>query len=262
MNPEFGKEVGVVGMEHGPVDHAEAQIGRTSAAGVKLDVHRPHAPVGFEADAVGNGEVVALAGHDHVGIAVEPELAGPAGGAGGESGDDRPLRRLRLLAAEAAAHAAHAAGHEGIRQRENAGDDVLHFARMLSGRIDQHGAVLARHGERDLAFQIKVFLAANVERAGTAKRRCRDRFGGIAVDEGVVGKNALAGRFALLDGDVRALRFDIEARAERRAPRRIARRRNDGEHGLAMENDADPWQTPAHRQTPAKRRSCPVCPPR
>ena len=37
-NPEFGQEIGVVGMEHGAVDHAEAQIGRTSAAGVKLEV--------------------------------------------------------------------------------------------------------------------------------------------------------------------------------------------------------------------------------
>ena len=120
-------------MEHGAIDDAEAEIGRTSATGVKLDVHRPHASVGFIPDGVGNGEVVTLAGHDHVGIAVEPELAGPAGDARGESGDDRPLRRLRLLAAEAAAHAAHRAGHEGIRQRENAGDDVLHFAGMLSG---------------------------------------------------------------------------------------------------------------------------------
>jgi hypothetical protein len=89
---------------------------------------------------------------------------------------------------------------------------------MLSGRVDQHGAVLARHGERDLAFQIKVFLPANVERTGTAKRGCRDCFGGIAVDEGVIGKNALAGRFALLDGDVGALRFDIEKRPQGRAP--------------------------------------------
>ena len=83
-------------------------------------------------------------------------------------GDRRPLRRLRLLAAEAAAHAAHAAGHERVRQRQNAGDDVLHFARMLGGRIDQHRAVLAGHGERDLAFQIKVLLAADTERAGSA----------------------------------------------------------------------------------------------
>ena len=83
-----------------------------------------------------------------------------------------------------------------------------------------------------------MFLAADAERAGTAKRRRRNRFGGIAVDEGVIGKNALAGRFALLDGDIRALRFNIETRPQGRPPRCVARCRNHGEHRLAVEDDA------------------------
>ena len=115
---------------------------------------------------------------------------------------------------------------------ENAGDDVLHFARMLGGRIDQHRAVLARHGERDLAFQIKMLLPADVERAGKLRNGAAgDRLGGIAVDEGVIGQHALAGRFALLDGTFgRSASISKCARsaARRAASREVATTANMG----------------------------------
>ena len=145
------------------------------------------------------------------------------------------MRRLRFLAAKAAAHAAHAARHERVGQRQNAGDDVLHVARMLGGRIDQHRAVLAGHGHRDLAFQIKVLLAADMQRAGGVTRRPGDRLCRVAVDERVIGQHALAGGLALLDGNVRLFGIDLDLAEQRRAPGGVARRGDHREYRLAVE---------------------------
>ena len=122
-------------------------------------------------DAVVDPEVVALAGHDHVVVAVEPELARPAGLAGAERRQRRPLRRLALLAAETAAHPAHLDGDGVAVERRALGDDVLHLARVLGRGVDDHVAVLAGDGERDLAFEIEMLLSADAEFAGDLLRR-------------------------------------------------------------------------------------------
>ena len=72
-----------------------------------------------------------LAGHHHVVVAVETQLAWPARGMRGERGDRGPLRRLGFLAAEAAAHAAHLAGDIRIGHAEHARHHVLDFGWML-----------------------------------------------------------------------------------------------------------------------------------
>ncbi len=53
------------------------------------------------------------------------------------------------------------------------GDDVLHLARVLRRGMDDHVAVLAGDGERDLAFEVEVLLAADAELAGDLLRRAR-----------------------------------------------------------------------------------------
>ena len=118
-------------MEHGAVDDADTDIGGAAAARIEIEVDGANAAVGIIADRIFDGEVVALAGHRHVGVAIEPKLAWPASHAGGQGRNHRPLGRLRFLAAEAATHAAHAAGHERIRHAKRARHDMLHFARML-----------------------------------------------------------------------------------------------------------------------------------
>ena len=155
-------------MEHGAIDHADADVRGTAAARIEIDIDDADAAAWLVADFILDGEIVPLAGHRHVGIAVEPKLAGPAGHARRQRRDHRPLGRLRFLAAKTAAHAADPAGHERIRQRENPRDDVLDLARMLGRRIDQHRAVLAWNRERNLAFQIKMFLTADADFSGAA----------------------------------------------------------------------------------------------
>jgi hypothetical protein len=223
---------------HGAIDHAQAEVGGASATRGKIEVDGADAPIGFISDRVLNQKIVPFTRHRHVGVAIEPELAGPAGRARRQSRNHGPLRRLRFLSAKAAAHTAHTAGDERIRQAENTSDDVLHFARMLGGRIDQDRTILARHGKRNLAFQIKVFLATDMEHSSTAQRRLRERLGDVTVYKGVVRKHALACGFALFDGNVRLLRIDLDPTTKCRSQRGIARRRNDREHRLAVELDA------------------------
>jgi len=118
---------------------------------------------------------MALSGRAHVVVAVEAHLGGPAGLAGDDRGHARVQRHLRFLAAEAAAHAP-AFDDDVVRgDPERVRHHVLHLARVLSGRVDLHPAVLARDGHRDLAFEIEVILPAGGDRAAQAVRRTRER---------------------------------------------------------------------------------------
>ena len=74
-----------------------------------------------------------------------------------------------------AAHAPHLDRHRAVRDVEHVGDEVLHLARMLGRGMDEHVAVLARNGERDLAFEIEMLLPADAQRAGDAVRRGGER---------------------------------------------------------------------------------------
>jgi hypothetical protein len=76
-------EVGVVGVEHGAVVHAEREIGGDAAAGQEIHFDRAQRAVGLEAGVVVDAEIMALAGHDHVVVPVQPHLGGPAGDARG-----------------------------------------------------------------------------------------------------------------------------------------------------------------------------------
>ena len=183
-------------MEHGAVDDALGKVRGAAAAGEVLDGVALDPALAVEADPPVGAEIVALAGEDEVVVAVETDLAGAAGDAGGERGERSPLRRLALLAPEAAAHSAHLAGDVGVGQAEHAGDDVLHLRRVLGRGQDVHRAVLVGDGERDLAFEVEVLLAADAQGAFEPMRAPGDRGVGVAAAEGVVGEHGLVPRRA------------------------------------------------------------------
>ena len=80
----------------------------------------------------------------------------------GDAGDDGGLA---LLAAEGAAHAPHLDGDGVERQAEQMRDAVLHLGRMLGRAQHVHAAVVAGRGERDLALEIEMILAAAAQLA-------------------------------------------------------------------------------------------------
>ena len=146
---------------------------------------------------------------------------------------------------------------------EHARDDMLHFARMLGRRIDQHGAVFAGHCKRHLAFQIKVFLTADADRARAAQRCRGDGLARIAVDKGIV-RQARTSPAALPCSTVTfgVLRVDLDRAATvPRAARRRARSQRTANTGWLMEIDAVVRKDRFIGQSPAKYRFCPECRP-
>ena len=101
-------------MEESPVCDRAGEIGRETAARGEHEVDAVDVALIVEADLVVDDEVVALAGRDHVVVAVRPDLDGDAVLLRGDCGKCRELVALRLLAAEAAAHAPDLYG-DGIR---------------------------------------------------------------------------------------------------------------------------------------------------
>src|ERR1700675_2473417 len=98
--------------------------------------------------------------------------------------------------------------------------------------------VLARHGEGDLALEIKVLLTADVENAIQAVWRLGDDRVGITADKSVIGQHGLPGAKTLLDGDIRSLALDIDDSKRCRATRDVARGCDDGEDRLAVKHHA------------------------
>ena len=60
--------------------------------------------------------------------------------------------------------------HAGAQHR---GDQLLHFRRVLRGGPDLKGAILAGRDQRDLGFQIKVLLPADMKLSLNTVRRTR-----------------------------------------------------------------------------------------
>ena len=218
-----GQPIAVAGVEHRAVDDAGRQIGRAAAARVEHDVVAGDDAAVVVADAPVGAEIVALAGQHEVVVAVEPDLARPAGDARGERGDRGPGAGLALLAAEAAAHAPRLDGHEGVRNAENARDDMLRLGRVLGRGVHRHLVAFAGNGERGLALEIEMLLAADRELALQPVRRRADGGVGVAAAEGVVVLHALARLQRVGDRDGRRLLLDVDL-GEPRGPARLVAR--------------------------------------
>ena len=92
---------------------ARRQVGGGAAARGQLECDALDPAVAVEADIVVGGEIVALAGHDHVVVAVGADLGRAAGLGGDQSAGGGISGGLGLLAAEPAAHPADLDGHVG-----------------------------------------------------------------------------------------------------------------------------------------------------
>ncbi len=229
-----GREIiAIVGMEHRAIADCGREIDRGAAARGEIEADAGDMALAVEADIVGGGEIVALAGHRHVVVAVESHLGGAAGlrrdqGAGAGRGGG-----LRLLAAERAAHAPHLDRHVGMADAEQVGDEVLAFARMLGGGEDMDLSGLARDRHRDLAFEVEMLLPADFERAGQAVGGGGERGGGIAARHALGRLDQRVRRLGIGDADEGGEGLQIEQALARGAARSLDAGRGDEEHGLA-----------------------------
>ncbi len=230
---EVLEEVGVVDVAQRPVVHGRRQVQRVAAARRHGEREREDAAPGVEADVVVGEEFVALAGDDHVVVAIEAQLDGPAAAHGGDGRGACQERGLAFLAAETPAHAAAMdadlvrVAPEGVRH------EVLHLAGMLRRAHHEHAAIFLRQGDRDLALEVEVVLAAQLEHALQALRRARQAWQRLAAHDRVRGRDEARRGDRLADPEDGGERLVIDAGLARGAPRRVVRVGHDQEDRLA-----------------------------
>ncbi len=211
-----GQPIGVVGVQHRAVGHGQGQVLRPAAAGVLGEDDAGDPPRVVEARVIVDAEIVALAGDDHVVVAVVAHLDGAARAGGHQRAGNGERVALAFLAAEAAAHAPrfHPHGMHGHPQRM--GDLVLDFRRVLGGGADDHVAAFLRQGGGGLSFEIEMLLRAQFQGAACAVRGGGD--GGVriapAIDAGSV-LEPCACREGVVDGQDRGRGVGRDLRAAR-----------------------------------------------
>jgi hypothetical protein len=202
--------------------------------GHQRGLHAQHAALVVVAGLDVDDKAVAPAGDHEVVVAVQPQLDRALQPLRRHRGDAGDGRRLRFLAAEAAAHApafhAHRMGRPPQRMRHHG----LHLAGVLGRTPQLQAAAFGRCCVGDLAFEVEVFLAADVQPCVQALR-CRGD------GRGRVASHQVHGRQHMLAGFVRGpgvqqrgqrLGLDDVACAGGRAPCLFAGVRHHHEHRL------------------------------
>ncbi len=185
-----------------------------------------------------------LAGHDHVVVTVHPTLHRPPGLGGRQRRRRRAEHGLGLLAAEAAAHTPHLDRHLGVADAEQMGDQVLHFAGMLGRTGHVQPARLERDGERDLAFEVEVVLAADLDPALQAVRRGGQSLGHVAPAHHLVLLDQEVQRPGLVDRDRRRQGIVDHLGQGGGAAGRLEAGRGHGEQAVADVFDEVPGEQP------------------
>ena len=167
---QVAQKVSVVGVEDRAVGHRAAQVGAVAAMHQLHRIEPQHAASRIKAHLPVVAEGVAFAGDQDVVAPVQSHLDRPTELVRGERRPHGQMPGLRFFATEAATHAS--AHHPHLRQRDvqRVRHPVLHLARVLRAAVDQPVAVVLRNRVRDLAFQIEVFLPADLQRALQAVR--------------------------------------------------------------------------------------------
>ena len=171
FDADIAQVIAIVGMQHGPVRHRQGQILAPAAAEEMRELHPQNPPLSVMADAIGNPQIMPLAGDHHVIVAVIAHLAGPPRGARRHGAGNGQSVALRFLAAKAAAHPARLHPHRRHRQMQRMGHLVLNLGRMLGGGDNRHPTILTGQGKGHLTFKVKMLLPADLETALSHQRR-------------------------------------------------------------------------------------------
>ena len=228
-------EVAVVGVEQRPVGDRAREVGGPAAARGIGHLHRLDRARLVEAGLVVDQEVVALAGDDHVVVAVGPELRRPAGRLGDQGRDHGEEAALALLAAEGPTHAPDLDRDRARGHAQHLGHHVLDLAGMLGRGEDRDLVVLARQGHGDLALQVEVILAADRHAPGDAPRRPLERRRRITARQGQRIRDQRALGLSGLEGDHGVQRRGLHDGETGGPARLIPRLGRDREEGLAGE---------------------------
>jgi hypothetical protein len=153
--------IGVVDVADRPVIHRPRQVRRKAAVGGHFQAQPEQQAGGVEGGFPAVLEGVALAGGHHVVIPIQAQLDRPLGARRQQRREAGPLGRLGFLAAKGAAHAP--AFHADLvgTPAQHVAHHLLHLGGVLGGADQVQAVVFAGLGIGNLAFQIKVLLAAH-----------------------------------------------------------------------------------------------------
>jgi hypothetical protein len=229
--------VGIVGVEDGPVVHRPGQVGGEAAAGGQQQAQAEDLPAIIKPGLVLDVEIMALAGDAHVVIPVQAQLDGLAAAHGQHRGDAGDLRRLALLAAKAAAHAPAFGDHLMHPPAQGVGHHVLHLGGVLGGGEEAQGVVFTGDGAGDLAFQVEVLLAAQLDLAPQAVGGLRQGGRGVAAAHLDGGQHPGFGLGGGGGGEDGGQRIHLHPGQARGAAGSVMAVGGHGKQGLAVEKD-------------------------
>jgi len=135
------EKICIVHMRHRAIVDRTGEIGRVSAPRGEQHFERKQSTLLIEAHVVVGQEIVALAGDDHIEIAIEPKFHGTMSFMREHRDCRGQQSRLTFLAAKAAAHSAALNRYAVCGNVERVRDDGLHFGGMLRRTVNQHRAV-------------------------------------------------------------------------------------------------------------------------
>ncbi len=173
--------VGIVGVAQGAIGNRTRQVERHAAAHGVLEGDAENMALVVEAGGIVDAEVVTLAGDAEIVVAVVAQHHGTAGLSREKCCDGSRQIALGLLAAERAAHAPDLDRYRMIGHAERGRDLVLDLGRVLRRAVDGDLVAFAGDGDRNLAFEVEVLLAADLDAPRYAMRRGGDGGIGIAV---------------------------------------------------------------------------------
>ena len=159
--PDMRVKIRIVRVKQRPVVDRSRQIRGITAARCLIECNRGDPAILGEAYIKRAKEIMPLAGHDHVIVAVEPAFDRPASPPRDQCRDTGKEIALSFLAAKPAAHPPDLDRDRVAGHTQDPRHHLLHFAWMLGRTVDQRLASFARNGECDVALKIKMILAAN-----------------------------------------------------------------------------------------------------
>ena len=129
----IGQVVGVIGVQHGPVGHGVGKVQRPAALEEMLEDHRMQLAIRPKSRLVFDAQIMALAGDQHIIIAVIAHFGRAAELLRHHSTAYRQRVALRFLTAKATAHAAGFNPHGVEWHIKRLGHFMLNLSRVLGG---------------------------------------------------------------------------------------------------------------------------------
>ena len=205
---QVGNVVAVVDVQTGTVIDGARVVGAVTAARHERDVGAQNAAFIVITHFVVDAEIVTLARDHHVVIAVHAQLDGALQFECGQSSALAENAGVAFFATKATPHATTNNFHVVGAEVQGRSGFTLVAIWVLSGAIQSELTIFTRHGIRNLAFHVELFLLASFGTALDFARRIGNGFSGIAACNAFGGHDKTLRRHGFVNGQDGCKFFD------------------------------------------------------